>query len=66
MYGFDDLVPLSFGVAAEIEEMETRSYKAVMKSQNRDIWIQAINEEKISLNKNQTWVIVEKTYQKKY
>lgn len=57
-YAQADVTSFALNIAEVIHEIEPRSYKEVLKSNQKQKWIKAMNEEMDSLNKNQTWDLV--------
>ena len=59
-YGFADLISFSLLVAEDLDDSEPKSYKEAVSSKNRKLWLDAMKEEMHSLEKNQTWTLVNK------
>ncbi|KAH9769620.1 hypothetical protein KPL71_012083 [Citrus sinensis] len=64
-YGIDDMVSYALAVAEEVIGEEPINYKQAMNSKDRKKWLGAMNEEIISLKKNNTWILVKKPQDKK-
>lgn len=56
---------IASNIVEETDEGEPRSYKEDVKSKNIEKWIKTMNEGMSSLNKNGTWILVDKLDQKK-
>ena len=64
-YAQADVISFALTIAEETNEIVPRSYKEVMKSKDKDLWLQAIEEEMIALKKINTWKLVDKPKNKK-
>lgn len=51
----------AFNVVEETDEGESRSNKEVVHSKKSDMWIKIMHDEISSLNKNVTWISVNKS-----
>ena len=59
-YGFADLISYALTVGSELEISEPSTYQAALKSQDKNQWLAAMQEEMKSLAANDTWQLVEK------
>ncbi|KAH9781363.1 Integrase catalytic domain-containing protein [Citrus sinensis] len=64
-YGIADMISYALAVAEEVIGEEPVSYKQAMGSKIREKWLDAMNEEIISLKKNRTWILVKKPQNKR-
>ena len=64
-YGIADMVSYALAVAEEVIGEEPTNYKQAMSSKDKKKWLSAMNEEIISLKKNNTWILVKKPQDKK-
>ena len=59
-YGYADLISFALTVAEDINENEPRNFHEAVRSRNKHNWLEAMNEELVSLHKNHTWTLVNK------
>ena len=59
------MVFYALAVAEEVIGEEPINYKQAMSSKDKEKWLGAMNEEIISLKKNNTWILVKKPQDKK-
>ncbi|XP_073126397.1 uncharacterized protein [Henckelia pumila] len=59
-FGETDLAWYALTVAEEVEYSEPDTYDEAMTSKQKNKWIEAMNEEMNSLEKNQTWTLVDR------
>ena len=60
-YGHADLISFAFIAGKEIEDQgEPQSYEEAISSNDKCKWIEAMKEEMASLEKNQTWTLVDR------
>ncbi|KAH9679839.1 hypothetical protein KPL71_026297 [Citrus sinensis] len=64
-YGIADMISYALAVAEEVIGEEPVSYKQAMGSKIKEKWLDAMNEEIISLKKNRTWNLVKKPQDKR-
>ena len=64
-YGIADIVSYTLAIAEEVIGEEPINYKQVMSSKDMKKWLGAMNEEIISLKKNNTWILVKKSQDKR-
>ncbi|KAH9762947.1 hypothetical protein KPL70_001004 [Citrus sinensis] len=64
-YGIADMISYALAVAEEVIGEEPVSYNQAMGSKVREKWLDAMNEEIISLKKNRTWILVKKPQNKR-
>nr|KYP63308.1 Retrovirus-related Pol polyprotein from transposon TNT 1-94 [Cajanus cajan] len=65
-YGHADLVSFAFTVGLDLEDHdEPKSYSEAMRSKDKNSWLKAMKEEMGSLEKNQTWILVDKPKEQK-
>uniref|UniRef100_A0A803QGP3 Retroviral polymerase SH3-like domain-containing protein n=1 Tax=Cannabis sativa TaxID=3483 RepID=A0A803QGP3_CANSA len=57
-FGFVDYTTYALTIVSEIENSEPATYEEAINCKNRDKWMQAIDEEKQSLLKNETWTFL--------
>lgn len=60
-----DVVAYALSAAQDIEVDEPRSYQEAMRSKDRVFWTAASDDEMVSLNKNETWVLVQRPDKKR-
>lgn len=60
-----DVVAYALSAASDIEVDEPRSYQEAMRSKDRDLWDAASKDEIVSLDKNETWVLVNRPEKKR-
>lgn len=58
--GYTDLITYALISGSEVLYEEPIDYKEVMKSQNKNKWLKAMNDEIKSLHDNNTWELIEK------
>ena len=59
-YGHADLIAYAFSVAENLGFDEPSSYKDTLSCKDANLWKVAMQEEIESLNKNKTWILVDK------
>lgn len=59
-YGYSDLITFALVAAEEFEDLEPRLYREAVMSKDKELWKCAMEEEMTSLDKNETWVLVDK------
>ncbi|KAH9670332.1 hypothetical protein KPL70_016941 [Citrus sinensis] len=59
-YGYADLISYALAAAHQIDEDEPKAYKEAVQSKFSKEWQQAMDEEIMSLYKNNTWELVKK------
>ena len=64
-FGYADFIAYALTAAEEIDSTEPTCYQEAIKGRDAHLWIQAIEEEKMSLLKNNTWEIVKRPPGKK-
>lgn len=65
MYIQTDSTTFSFSVAEEIEYDDPKSYREFLERNDGDLWLEAMNDVLRSLEKNKTWILVNKAKNKK-
>ncbi|CAM8878136.1 unnamed protein product [Rhodiola kirilowii] len=56
----NNVVAFAFNTAAEMSDNEPTSYQQAISSVDKELWIQAMNEEMDSILKNENWDLVDK------
>ena len=64
-YGIADLISYARSVTEELSGEEPMSYKEAMCRRDKAKWLAAMKEELASLKKNNTWILVEKPFNKR-
>ena len=64
-YAQAEVVSFTLNVDEEIGVLEPQSYKEAMTRSDKENWLRAMDEEMRSLEKNKTWILVEKPRQQK-
>ena len=59
-YGIADLISFALMVADEMTGEEPENFKQAMNSRDRGKWLSAMEDEMISLKRNNTWVLVQR------
>ncbi|OAE29571.1 hypothetical protein AXG93_702s1250 [Marchantia polymorpha subsp. ruderalis] len=59
-YGYSDLVAFALIATEELEDLEPMSYREAVMSKDKKLWKCAMEEKMTSLDKNKTWVLVDK------
>lgn len=54
-YAQADRISFSLTVAEEIDKIEPRTYEVMMRSKDKKLCVQAMQEEMAALKKNNTW-----------
>ena len=60
-----DVVDYALSAAQDIETDEPKSYQEAMRSKDRDLWNAASEDEMVSLDKNETWDLVQRPEKKR-
>ena len=60
LYGYADLIAYDFSVVEDLGFDESSSYKKAISCKDANLWKVAMQEEMESLNKNKTWILVDK------
>ena len=64
-YGITDLISYALTVADEVNDGEPLSYKEAMRCGDKLKWYAAMQDEIVSLKKNNTWILVDRSSNKK-
>ncbi|KAH9695612.1 hypothetical protein KPL71_022838 [Citrus sinensis] len=64
-YGIADLISFALMVVDEMTEEEPENFKQAMTSRDKGKWLSAVEDEMISLKKNNTWVLVQRPAEKR-
>ncbi|CAJ2637310.1 unnamed protein product [Trifolium pratense] len=56
--GYDDLICYALNAAEEVQDSEPKGFREASESIDSQDWLKAMNEEMLSLEKNQTWKLV--------
>jgi len=57
-YGYADLMCYALNTAEELQDSGPKNFREALESNESKDWLKAMNEEMISLEKNQTWKLV--------
>ena len=57
-YGYADLICYALNAAEELQDSEPKNFREALESNECKDWLKAMNEEILSLEKNQTWKLV--------
>jgi len=57
-YGYADFICYALNAAEELQDSEPRNFREALESNESKDWLKAMNEEMLSLEKNQTWKLV--------
>jgi len=57
-YGYADLICYTLNAAEELKDSEPKNFREALESTENKDWLKAMNEEMLSLEKNQTWKLV--------
>jgi len=58
-YGHADIICYALSVAEEIQNTKPKTWREAIKSEDNQLWLQAMSEEMESLRKNKTWILVD-------
>ena len=64
-FGYADLIAYALSVETEKEDHEPETFKQAVNCIDKEKWIEAMEEEMVSLHKNNTWILVDKPRDKK-
>jgi len=57
-YGYANLICYALNAAEEVHDSERKNFREALESNESNDWLKAMNEEILSLKKNQTWKLV--------